>query len=172
MRNLLGILMALALMAMAVGCNTNGCLENRNSVPKAGFYGSADVKAMTLDSVAIVGLGMADSLPLSAAGQRISSIYLPMRSTETETGWVFQYKWKVLDYEQLYDTLVFRYDSAPFFSSNECGVIFKYHITSMQYTRHLIDSIALVDSLITNVDIEQIKIYFRTAEEEEPEDQK
>lgn len=45
--------------------------------------------------------------------------------------------------------------------------MFRYIITSYTYTKHLIDSVGLVDSVITNVDRERIRIYFRTATEEE-----
>lgn len=162
--------LAAAFVAISMAsCNTNGCLENRNSVPLAGFYDKATQEKVALDSVEVRGVGMPDDDPLSAAGNRISSIYLPMRAAENSTSWVFSYKWKDLDFAALNDTIAFEYDSTPYFASSDCGVIYKYKITRMACTSHLIDSVALVDSLITNVDIEQIKIYFRSNEQEEPE---
>lgn len=44
--------------------------------------------------------------------------------------------------------------------------MYHYKVTRFTYTRHLIDSVAMTDSLITNVDRETIKIFFRTASEE------
>lgn len=146
-------------------CNTTGCLENRNSIPLAGFYTSAEnPKSMSLDSLQVTGLGVADDTPLSAAGTRISTLYLPMRATQPSTGWVFSYKWKYLDDPRLNDTIVFEYNSEPRFASEECGVIYDYHIHTMKYTTHLIDSVILTDSLINNIDQERIRIYFRTDE--------
>ena len=143
------------------GCNSTGCLENRSSIPKAGFYNSDD-KAISLDSVSITGVGVQADLPINTLGTAISAISLPMRSTMDNTTWVFGYRWKYLAGGTLTDTLSLDYESTPYFASEECGVIYRYKITEMRYTTNLIDSIVMVDSLITNIDTEQIKIYFRT----------
>lgn len=158
-----------ALVASASSCNSSGCLENRNSVPLAGFYEGTGA-SVALDSLQITGVGMPVDDPLLAAGDRVSSIYLPMRSVQQSTAWVFSYKWKDLDFSELNDTLAFDYDTTPYFASTDCGVINRYRITRMSYTTHLIDSVVLADSLITNVDIEQIKIYFRTADADQPDE--
>ena len=44
--------------------------------------------------------------------------------------------------------------------------MYVYDITRLDVTDHLIDSVALLDRHITNVDIESLKIFFRTAEPE------
>lgn len=160
------VLAAACALAIA-GCNTNGCLENRNSVPLAGFYSDASMKLITIDSVQITGEGMPESDPLLKAGEKVNQVYLPMRSTHQSTSWVLSYKQKDLDRPELNDTISFDYTSTPFFAGNECGVVYYYDITHMDYTKHLIDSVAIVDSLITNVDIERIQIYFRTGEPEQ-----
>lgn len=158
----------LALLGLAVilhACNTTGCLENRNSLPLAGFYSSDTVPhAITLDSVQVTGLGVKNDSALIEAGLKISTLYLPMRATQPNTGWVFSYKWKYLDIPALNDTIEFEYTSTPRFASEECGVIYDYRITQCRYTTHLIDSVRLTDSLINNIDKERIHIYFRTDE--------
>lgn len=143
-------------------CNTNGCLENRNSVPLAGFYGSGTDSYISLDSLQIEGVGAPGDSVLSTPGSAINQIYLPMRSTQTGTKWKIAYKWKALDYPELCDTIDLTYRSEPYFASEECGAIYRYHITRVSHTEHLIDSVAITDSTITNVDIERIRIYFRT----------
>ncbi|MCM1452780.1 MAG: DUF6452 family protein, partial [Clostridium sp.] len=148
------------------GCNTNGCLENRNSVPLAGFYSDATHRLITVDSLQITGEGMPEDDPLLDAGSRVNQVYLPMRSTHQSTTWVFSYKQKELDFPELNDTLSFDYESTPYFAGNECGVVYYYDITHMEYTTHLIDSVAIIDSLVTNTDLERIQIYFRTGEPE------
>lgn len=158
--NILGI-MTIMIASMTWGCNSTGCLENRSSIPKAGFYNSDD-KAISLDSVSITGAGVEGGLPINTLGTAISAISLPMRSTKDNTTWVFGYRWKYLAGGTLTDTISFDYESTPYFASEECGVIYRYRITEMRYTTNLIDSIVMVDSLITNIDTEQIKIYFRT----------
>lgn len=164
------VISALMVLAALSACNTTGCLENRNSVPLAGFYASGSTpSSISLDSLQITGLGMPD--PLQAAGQRISEIYLPMRATEQSATWLFAYKWKAYDHPALVDTIALFYDSDPYFASVECGVIYKYHINRLAYTTHLIDSVVITDSLITNTDVERIRIYFRVAGEEEEEEE-
>lgn len=94
-----------------------------------------------------------------------------MRATKDNVMWFISYKWKNLDNLDLVDRIDLNYTASPYFASEECGVIYRYRITGCQYTRNLIDSIAITDSLITNIDIERIKIFFRTSSNDEPEDQ-
>lgn len=153
-------------MLIMAACNSTGCLQNRNSVPLAGFY-SVSGQSIIVDSLDVVGLDMPIDTPLYSAGEKLKSVYLPMRSTQPSTTWLFRYRSKGLDFDQLIDTLTFVYDSKPYFASTDCGVIYKYHITSLKCTNHLIERVEITDSVITNFDIEQIKIFFRTQEEEE-----
>lgn len=163
--NIIGLVGAM-ITPLIWGCNSTGCLENRSSIPKAGFYDSAD-RQISLDSVSITGVGVEGGEPINTVGTAISAISLPMRSTKDNTTWVFGYKWKYLAGGTLTDTLSFDYESTPYFASEECGVIYRYRITELRYTTNLIDSIVMVDSLITNVDTEQVKIYFRTQTSDE-----
>lgn len=163
---IIGILLTATLSLLAWGCNTNGCLENRSSIPKAGFYDSED-KKISLDSISITGIGADIEEPINKLGSSISSISLPMRSTKENTTWELAYRWKYLAGGTMADTISLDYESTPYFASEECGVIYRYHITQMRHTTHLVDSVILVDSMITNIDTEQIKIYFRTQSTDE-----
>ena len=40
--------------------------------------------------------------------------------------------------------------------------MFRYSISRISHTHNLIDSVALLDSTVTNLDLELIRIYFRT----------
>ena len=144
-------------------CNTSGCTENRNAVPLAAFFNSATGEAIGLDSVAISGVGQVNDSVLSPAGPMGTQVYLPMRPTHSSVSWCLAYKWKNLDYPRLYDTITFDYQSTPFFASEECGAYYRYLIEHMDCTDHLIDSVVIVDSLITNVDKVYLNIYFRVA---------
>ncbi len=166
LRNLFRIAAAALLSLIVYACSSDGCLENRSSIPLAGFYDN-DGSLITLDSIRITGIAE-DSVPaLSEEGTRINQVYLPMRATKDNTSWQFAYKWKYLSDYNVADTITFYYDSNPYFASDECGVIYRYSITRMDYTTHLIDSIKILDSLITNIDKQQIKIYFRTDDTDE-----
>ncbi len=158
---------------LVAACNTSGCLDNQSAIPLAGFYDSATGKSIALSALDVSGVGAPNDSLLLASGTSASQLYLPMRSTKQSTAWCFHYTQEGLDDPANNDTIVFDYTSEPFFASEECGAMYYYNITRMSYTTHLIDSVVITDSLITNVDIERISIYFRTAEagdeEEEPE---
>ncbi len=154
-------------IAIAVGCalyscNTNGCTDNRSSIPLAEFYSSSTLNGITLDSLEIYGIDATDTIPLLSAGSEASQVYLPMRSTTSTTSWVLAYRWHNLNIAGIKDTLSFDYDAEPWFATDECGAMYRYRINSVNYTTNIIDSVGIVDSLITNIDCVDMKIYFRT----------
>lgn len=166
-KNVIFISTLIAATSVITGCNTSGCLENRSAIPLAEFYSSATKEIAAFDSIEIRGIGApADSI-LSPAGSAISQLYLPMRSAKEQIEWCFAYRWKALDYPELYDTIKIEYTSSPYFASEECGVIYRYHVNRLKTTYHLIDSVTIADSLITNVDKVYFKIYFRTSDEDQ-----
>lgn len=96
--------------------------------------------------------------------QRNTQVYLPLRSSKDRTEFYISYKQKALDDPALNDTLRFVYESIPYFASEDCGAMFHYRISRLTYTRHVIDSVGLLDSTITNIERETVRIYFRTSE--------
>lgn len=157
-----------ALIAAATGCNTSGCLDNQSAIPLAAFYSSATGEAISIDSVAIGGIGApADSLLYDGSGA-ISQLYLPLRATRSSTSFRFTYLQSDLAAYGLNDDITLDYTSQARFISEECGAMYDYRITRCAYTTTLIDSVAVVDSLITNIDAVRLKIYFRTAEPDTP----
>lgn len=168
LRSIIYAVAGLWLVIVSASCSNNGCTENRSAVPLARFFDSNTDKVITLDSLSVSGVDQPGDSVLSAAGKPVSEVYLPMRPTHDNVKWCFAYKWKHLDYPQFYDTIAFSYDTTPFFASEECGAYYRYRITEMSFTDHLIESVEIVDSLITNIDRVYVKIYFRVEEEEQP----
>ncbi len=165
MRRLIGLICGVIVIALMSGCNTDGCYDNQNSIPLAGFYSYQTKKAVSVDSITMGGVGAPnDSLLLNNASS-VSTVYLPLRSTQSSTSFFIHYEQKALCDTRLNDTISFHYNSIPYFESEDCGAMFRYEITSYEYTRHLIDSVALLDNEVTNADIERVRIYFRTNEE-------
>lgn len=144
-------------------CNTVGCLENQSSVPLAGFYSNVSQAKIMVDSIWVYGVGAPGDSMLNTS-VRASSVYLPFRGDKPSTSFAFRYLQRGLDYPELIDTITFDYESEPRFVSEECGAMFFYRITKMSHTTHLIDSVAITDSLINNFDTERIKVFFRTSE--------
>ncbi|MDE6170290.1 MAG: hypothetical protein K2F68_03925, partial [Duncaniella sp.] len=87
-----------------------------------------------------------------------------------QTKFYIKYLQKELNYPQFYDTVSFAYTSVPYFASEDCGAMYHYRITSLTYTTHVLDSVAVLDSLITNLERETIRIFFRTAEADQPDE--
>ncbi len=143
------------------GCNTSGCTDNRSSILLAGFYSSSTLRAITVDSLEMGGVDAPDDSLLVDIDQRLNQVYMPLRSDNTSTQFCFHYASKALDYPELNDTVTLEYSSEPYFASEECGAMYRYHVQRLEYT-HIIDSIALPDSLINNANIERMKIFFRT----------
>lgn len=151
-----------ATLLIASGCSTSGCTDNQSSIPYAGFYSSANGQAISLSGLEVGGVGAPNDSLLYNGTSSLSAIYLPLRSTTDRTAFYFHYNQPGLDNDDLNDTLTLTYSSKPYFASEECGAVVTYRIKSLTYTRHLIESVELTDSLITNTDIERIKIFFRT----------
>lgn len=167
---LIGIL-AIALAMVMVCCNSSGCLDNQNSIPLAGFYSMETKGKVTVRDINIGGVGAPDDT-LLLNGTAASQVYLPFRASGNTTAFYFHL---VTDADTLgidtglNDTISFSYESMPYFASADCGAIYRYRITECRHTSLFIDSVAVTDSLITNVDMQRIEIYFHDDEEEEPE---
>ncbi len=153
---------AVAVMVLAWSCNNNGCLENQNSLPLAGFYSYPSERGMSVSSINLGGVGAPNDSLLCTSGTAVSQVYLPFRSERNSTSFYIAYTDSILMAHDVRDTMTFAYDSYSYLASEECGAMYRYRITSVSYTRNVLDSIAVTDSLITNIDAERIRIYFRT----------
>ena len=153
------------------GCNTQGCTDNRSALPLMGFYSNATGARMMLDSLDLGGVDAPYDTLLVHSGQSVNSLYIPFRYYRDVTAFYFHYDYPAqgLDDPALNDTITFRYTTEPYFASEECGAFYIYTIRSFDYTTHLIERVEVVDSVINNVDMERIKVYFRVVEPDEPE---
>lgn len=148
-------------------CSTSGCLDNQSAIPLAEFYSSATGEGVSLSSIEIRGVGAPDDSLLLSTPPAATQVYLPMRSTRTETAWAISYKQEGINSPEFNDTVTFRYESQPYFASSECGAMYNYRLREVRSTTHLLDSVTVIDSLITNVDRACLRFYFRTYQEPE-----
>lgn len=149
-------------------CNTSGCTDNQSALPLAGFYSASTDQAISVSTLEIYGVGAPGDSVLYQSGEALSIAYLPFRSTSETTSYVFHYTQEGLEDDAFNDTLTFTYTSSPFFASEQCGAMLNYHIETLKHTNHIIESVEITDSLVTNTDRERIKIYFRTSTDETP----
>lgn len=158
------IALTIGLSVLLTGCNSGGCTELRSAVPRADFYSSSTLNAISVDSLQITGIGAPGDSVLYGPSQRLSTAYLPMPADVDRVKWRFEYMQKHLALYSISDTLSIKFDRTPWFAGEECGAMYKYRITQVDCTRNLIDSIAIVDSLVINVEQATFNIYFRTEE--------
>lgn len=151
-------------LAIAAACNTSGCLDNQSALPRAQMRSSATGKDISVTGLEISGVGAPGDSLITFGTTSVSSLYLPMRSTAQSTAWCLHYNQEGLDDPALNDTVEFHYTSVPYFASDECGAMYFYHIDRVRNTFHLVDSVVVADSLITNVEATQIYIYFKTSQ--------
>ncbi|MDE5733611.1 MAG: hypothetical protein K2H83_00530 [Duncaniella sp.] len=168
-RRLIYPLLLLFLCLAATGCGSVGCTDNQNSIPLAGFYSMSDKASIRPDSLAISGVGAPNDSLLLGPSARASQVYLPLRSGRDETRFCISYRQRALDFPELNDTITVAYASIPYFASEDCGAMYHYRINALSYTTHLIDSIGLTDSVVTNIERETIQIYFRTSDNDDEE---
>lgn len=162
---------------MMPSCQSSDCLDLRSGIPYAGFYASSTGDPIALDSLEIGGVMVPHDSLLVTSGKMTQGLYLPVRSNRDNTSYFIHYTYGYLnedliedDRHLLDDTITLYYKSTPYFVSQECGAMFRYHIDSVKYTTHLIDSVVCTDPLVTNVDIERLKIYFRVSAEPDEEE--
>lgn len=156
-------------MAAMAACSSSGCLDNGSAIPLAGFYDSATGKVIALDNVDIHAAGAPNDSLMLGAGTRATQVYLPFTPAANAVSWVIDYRQEGL--VGVSDIITFHYTALPYFASDECGAMYYYRIDSTEWTSRLIDSVAVVEPLISNVERERIRIYFRTATAEEGEQQ-
>ena len=154
--------------AIIFGCSSSECYDNQNSLPLAGFYSSEEVPAaISLDSISIIGLGAPGDSILQDSVRQLSEVYLPFRIDQNSTTYRIYYLGGLPGIYRMYDDITFNYEIIPFFVSSACGAVYYYKMSSITHTNNFIDSVVCPSGEITNANIENLKIFFRVATEEE-----
>ncbi|MDE6791515.1 MAG: hypothetical protein K2J48_00300 [Muribaculaceae bacterium] len=156
------------LLGITAGCSNSECLDNKNSLPLAGFYSSAEKpQAISIDSLTIEGIDVPGDSILHDSVRSLSSTYLPFRIDKPQTSYRIRYLGGTAGKLGIADNITFNYEIQPWFVSSACGAIYKYHITSIRHTSNFIDSVVVPGDIITNTPGENIRIYFRVNVAEE-----
>lgn len=155
-------LFAIAAIAGVGACSSSECLDNKNSLPLAGFYSSALVpQAISIDSVTVEGVDVPGDSVLHDSVRSLSSTYLPFRIDQPSTTYRILYLGGQAGKLRLSDEITFNYDIEPWFVSSACGTIYRYRIKNIDHTSMFIDSVTVPGGVITNTPGENIRIYFR-----------
>jgi len=150
------ILAAIVTMASAIftSCNNENCYGNSNGIPLAAFYN--DDETVTISNLTVYGIGAPNDSAI-ISNSSASQVYLPFRITTGSCQYVLNYN----NQDIVNDTIGFEYDVIPYFESRECGAMYNFEIKEFSHTTNAIDSITIVNSMITNSDVVTIKIHFQ-----------
>lgn len=167
----LAIALAAAIaVAVTPSCNNTGCTDNRSSILTAGLYDKAG-KKVSVSSLQVGGVDAPGNALVSDGSVPVTAVTLPLRSTAESVQFFMRIDQGGVTSDALSDIITIDYTTVPFLASEECGVVYKYTITHLDYTRNLIDSIALIDPVVDNRDFERIKIFFATEAQQDPNKQ-
>lgn len=151
------LILSAACAAFLIACSNEGCLNNRNSIPMAGFYLLEGEQSISVSKLEIYGIGApGDSLLLDTARSN-HQVYLPLRGDLKCAQFAFRSG-------GVSDTLTINYNSWPYFDGEDCGAMWRYELTSLSYNRTLIDSVLITDPLITNIERERLMIFLKNNE--------
>lgn len=189
-RLLKGVALAWSLCMCMAGCESNDCMLSSESYCSMSFVNGEGKSIKLLDTLSVmanlakydttyvyrcdtdtvVSLTPVDSLlekgyKLSLLAERQQMVLLnrksgadkveiPLSFTAERDTFFFQYS------ARLADTVCVEHLNHPYFSSMECGTVMHYKIVGITSTNHLIDSVQVVDSEVTNMLRENVKIYF------------
>ncbi len=139
--------------------STDSCRENTEVKMQIGFYtktknsttGVYSKSSLNIDSIWANGLGV-DSFYYK---KKLStkSINLPLKNKAEQTDYIIRFN-------NTTDTIsVFYQNNDGYYLSLECGCVVAHTIDEVVTTGHFIDSLAIINREINNVNAENIQIY-------------
>ena len=138
-------------------CSTIDCpVENTVSVQYE-IRDKAGKELAITDSLSIVSIRQdGDYVVLNRLSNK-SSFSIPISYDYPED--VLYFCFKILDKDSIVvDTVCIKKDDYPHFESVDCNASFFHEITNVQYTRHYIDSLVLLNKSVT---YDQTTVHFR-----------
>lgn len=150
--NLLIIISGLILLLLS--CSPESCFEETDSSLKVIFCLKTTGKRQAPDSLSVYGLNMELNMIYNKAkGTTIALLPLNIATGNCKY---------IMDINGKKDTIELHYTSYPHIISKECGYTFYHNLysDSLFYTLHEIDSIKIVKNTVTNINEENIRIYY------------
>jgi hypothetical protein len=141
------------IILLIVSCTPDSCFEETESYLKVSFYtGDVTPKLQAPDTLTLYGLNQ-DSI-IYNKNLSVQPALIPLNASTDNCTFVI-----ILN--GIADTIEFRYSSYPHLISKECGYTF-YHLldTVKNYTKHSIKDIYTSNTTITNLNVENIRIFY------------
>lgn len=135
-----------------ISCTQGSCFEETESYLKASFYSYTTKKNTAPTSLTLSGLNDTTKIYNKATGV-IHGLF-PLNASEPSC--IF-----IIIINGVSDTVKFQYDTYPHLISKECGYTY-YHTLESEPVQsyHAIDSIGIINKTITNLNVENIRIYY------------
>jgi Family of unknown function (DUF6452) len=131
-------------------CVAGSCFEETESYLKASFY--INTKLTAPDSLTLHGLNN-DSLIYNKA-TNVQPALIPLNASAESSTFVIQIN-------GVTDTIEFKYNSYPHLISKECGYTFYHQLDTLPvFTKHVIKDIFTSNKTITNLNVENIRIFY------------
>jgi hypothetical protein len=140
------------IVLLLISCNQGSCFEETESYLKATFYNSTSKKIAAPGKLTVSGLN--DTTKIYNKAINVSHADLPLNASEPSCTFLV-----IID--GVTDTVEFKYDTYPHLISKECGYTYYHTLDSASRpTFHAIDSIKLINKTVTNLNVENIRIYY------------
>lgn len=146
-----GLIFISLLSLVAVSCTEGSCFEETESYLKATFYNNETKKALAPDSISLNGLGQDSIIYSRTTGVKVA--LFPLNSSAESSKFI-------ISINGIIDTIEFLYTSYPHLISKECGYTYYHHLDSISTTGHNIDDIYIANRTITNLNVENIRIFY------------
>jgi hypothetical protein len=147
------LVLVLFYLTVYPSCEEGGvCTQSVLSVVNAGFYGLDGEQEIDVlvNNFTLHGEGK-DSL-LYDHKNSVTRFSFPMDMNALSST-------MILLADSLVDTLIINYAVVPVLVSYECGFTNTFEMSGLSYTRHLIDSVALINNVAHVDDEENLKIF-------------
>lgn len=145
-------LIVAGLLSILDSCTPGSCLEETEAFLKASLYSYKTKKSAAPDSITVYGLGISgDSIYKKDNSVRIARF--PLNPAADSSAFVVRINGTS-------DTVIFRHTSFPHLISKECGYTYYYYIQPPLFSRNIIDSIATKSQTVTNLNEQNIYIFY------------
>lgn len=149
-RSLIPVLSGLIIILYS--CAQASCFDETESYLKASLYNTSFSKILAPDSLTLYGMSR-DSIIYNKVAD-LTVALIPLNDTAQRSSFVIKIN-------GITDTIEFRYSSYPHLISKECGYTYYHHLDTLPiFTKHIIDTILIESSTITNLKIENITIKY------------
>lgn len=146
--------LVMLLMALSFGmsaCESSDCMLSSESYCSMTFVDGQGIAVKLQDTLTVSSTAdvVIINRKLGADGMD-----LPLSYTASVDTFFLHYS------TRLADTLWVEHQNLPYFSSMDCGTVMHYKLLGIKSTNHLIDSVRVIDSEVTNILKKNVKIYF------------